>query len=447
MSGASAFQETIDQLDLLHQQPVVPASLAGLRRIEFLLERLGNPHRSFHAVHITGSSGKGSTTAMVGSMLQVAGFRTGYFRSPHLFSYTERIAVDDLDIAPDAWVSYFDQLWPVVEDMRQGRLPACDLGRPSHGEVLFALMALHFQSSGVEWAAVEVGLGGRLDATNALSADVAVITNVSLEHTHILGDTTEAIAAEKAAIIKSGSTAVTAADDPGALMVIEERARQLRIPLIRVDHEVHVQVLATSDAGQVLRLTYGRESIDASLSVAGTFQARNAATAFAVGQALLRRGVTLSPGAIHDGLERTRIPGRFEVVQRKPTVIVDGAHNPAAALALRESLDLILPNRRVILLFAAMADKNTPEMARELGPRSRRVIVTRAPDAPRAADPALLAEQFRSYSDTVLAIESPDTALAAALNLQRGNDVLLIAGSLYLVGWARNVWTSREVGV
>ena len=256
MSGASAFQETIDQLDLLHQQPVVPASVAGLRRIEFLLERLGNPHRSFHAVHITGSSGKGSTTAMVGSMLQVAGFRTGYFRSPHLFSYTERIAVDNLDIAPDAWVSYFDQLWPVVEDMRQGRLPACDLGRPSHGEVLFALMALHFQSSGVEWAAVEVGLGGRLDATNALSADVAVITNVSLEHTHILGDTTEAIAAEKAAIIKSGSTAVTAADDPGALMVIEERARQLRIPLIRVDHEVHVQVLATSDVGQVLRLTY-----------------------------------------------------------------------------------------------------------------------------------------------------------------------------------------------
>jgi len=447
MSAASAFQETIDRLDRLHRQPVVPARVAGLRRIEFLLEGLGNPHRSFRSVHITGSSGKGSTTAMVGSILQAAGFRTGYFRSPHLFSYTERIAVDDLDIAPDAWVSYFDQVWPMVEDMQRGNIPHYDLGRPSHGEVLFALMALHFQYSGVEWAAVEVGLGGRLDATNALTADVAVITNVSLEHTHILGDTIEAIAVEKAAIIKSGSTAVTAANDPGALTVIEERARQLGIPLIRVGHEVHVQVLDTSDAGQMLRLTCGGGSIDARLSVAGTFQARNAATAFAVGQALRRQGVTLSPDTVRDGLERTRIPGRFELLQRKPTVIIDGAHNPAAALALRESLDLILPDRRVILLFAAMADKNTLDMARVLGPRSRSVIVTRAPHAPRAADPVLLAEQFRLYSGEVLVIEAPDAALVATLNLQRGDDVLLIAGSLYLVGWARNIWTSREVGV
>ncbi len=447
MSGTSGFEETIDRLELLHRQPVVPARVAGLRRMEFLLERLGNPHRSFRSVHITGSSGKGSTTAMVGSILQAAGFRTGYFRSPHLFSYTERIAVNDLDIAPDAWVSYFDQLWPMVEDMWQGRLSSYDLGRPSHGEVLFALMALHFQHSGVEWAAVEVGLGGRLDATNALTADVAVITNVSLEHTNILGDTIEAIAVEKAAIIKPGSTAVTAADDPGALTVIEERARQLRIPLIRVDHEVQVQVLDTSDAGQLLRLTYAGESIDAGLSVAGTFQARNAATAFAVGQALRRQGVALSPHTMRDGLERARIPGRFEVLQRDPTVIIDGAHNPAAALALRESLDLILGDRGVILLFAAMTDKNTLDMARVLGPRSRSVIVTRAPHAPRAAAPALLAEQFQPYSDAVLAIEAPDTALASALNLQQGDDVLLIAGSLYLVGWARNVWTSREVGV
>jgi len=421
--------------------------VAGLRRIEFLLDRLGNPHRSFRAVHITGSSGKGSTTAMVGSILQAAGFCTGYFRSPHLFSYTERITVDDLDIAPDAWVSYFDQLWPAVEDMRRGRLPSYDLGRPSHGEVLFALMALHFQYSGVEWAAVEVGLGGRLDATNALDADVAVITNVSLEHTHILGDTIEAIAVEKAAIIKPGSTAVTAADDPGALAVIEERARRLRIPLIRVGQEVHVQVLDTSDAGQMLRLTYDGESIDARLSVAGTFQARNAATAFAVGQALRRRGVALSLDTVRDGLERTRIPGRFEVLQRNPTVIIDGAHNPAAALALRESLNLILRDRGVILLFAAMADKDTLAMARELGPRSRCVIVTRAPHAPRAADPTLLAEQFRPYSETVMVIEAPDTALAVARDQQRGGDVLLIAGSLYLVGWARNVWTNRDVGV
>jgi len=447
MSTTSTFQETIDRLDLLHRQPVASARVAGLRRIEFLLERLGNPHRSFRAVHITGSSGKGSTTAMVGSILQTARFRTGYFRSPHLFSYAERIAVDDLDIAPDAWVSYFDQLWPIVEDMRQGRIAAYDLGRPSHGEVLFALMALHFQYSGVEWAAVEVGLGGRLDATNALNADVAVITNISLEHTHILGDTIEAIAVEKAAIIKPGSIAVTAADHPGALAVIEERAHQLRVPLINVDQDIHVQIADTSEAGQLLRLSYAGEWIDARLSVAGTFQARNAATAFAVGQALRRLGVAISPNTAREGLERTRIPGRFEVLQREPTVIIDGAHNPAAALALRESLDLILRNRGVILLFAAMADKNIADMARQLGPRSRSVVVTRAPHAPRAAEPALLAEQFRPYADSVLVIEAPDTALAAARSLQQGDDVLVIAGSLYLVGWARNVWTSREVGV
>jgi len=229
------YTESIEALDALYHGPIMPATEVGLRRVQYLLRRLGDPQNTFRSIHVAGSSGKGSTTSMIGSILQAAGFRTGYFRSPHLYDYTERINVDGVDIPRAHWVRHLDRVWPIVQDMRDDALPDYDLGRPSFFEVMFVLMALHFDESGVEWAAVETGLGGRLDATNSLLPDVAVVTDISLEHTRVLGNTVAAIATEKAAIIKPRTNAVTAARDPEALAVIEARARAVAAPHERPD--------------------------------------------------------------------------------------------------------------------------------------------------------------------------------------------------------------------
>jgi dihydrofolate synthase/folylpolyglutamate synthase len=414
----------------------------GLERVRFLLGRLGNPQNEFRSVHVAGTSGKGSTTTMVGCILQAAGARTGIFRSPHLETYLERICVDGRDISVTDWLACFNETVAVAERMESGGFPAYGLGRPTLFEVLFAVMALHFARTGVEWAAVEAGLGGRLDATNTLTSDVAVVTNVSLEHTQVLGDTVEAIAREKAAILKQGSSGVTAATDGRALAVIDARARAEGVPLRVVGHDVRWEVRSRDLESQTLSLCTAGCAVTVTLPTPAPFQAVNAATAYAAALALQDRGVGVGMSDILAGLSGARVPGRFEVLSRRPLVIVDGAHNPAGMEALAASIDMIAPAGRVVLLFAAMGDKDLPAMARAFGDRAATVVLTRAPGTERAADPVTLKPVFgRSTPDVVVAPEA-GAALSLAFGRLQEDDMLVIAGSLYLAGWAR-----RAVGV
>jgi dihydrofolate synthase / folylpolyglutamate synthase len=439
------FEDSIRSLEDFYRQPLVPAARAGLRRAAVLLDRLGNPHRCFRSIHVTGSTGKGSTTSMIGSILEQAGFRTGYFRSPHLESYRERIAVNGADITSDEWVRLFSRVWPVVEAMHSCTLDDYQLGRPALFEVLFALMSLQFADKGVEWAAVEAGLGGRLDATNLLQSDVAVITNVSLEHTQVLGDTIGAIAAEKAAIIKPDGRAVTAAADPVALEVIETRASELGVPLLKIGQDIQVRVTRDSLVGQDLTFTYGDRPLDVQLHVAGAFQATNAATAFGACRALRYAGIEVGDDTVTRGLEAAVLPGRFEIVSHHPLIILDGAHNPAAARALRSAVEHLLPNLQKTVVFAAMADKDLVGIAKELGPVADRLILTRVPDAHRAASIEMLLGAFGPYTGRLSTQEAPEQALNRALNEMDASSALIVTGSMYLVGYARRLLMEAAV--
>jgi dihydrofolate synthase/folylpolyglutamate synthase len=310
--------------------------------------------------------------------------------------------------------------------------------------VLFALAAVHFADQGIEWAAVEVGIGGRWDPTNLLASDVAVITTVSLEHTQILGDTVEAIAAEKAAIIKPGSDAVTASQDERALHVIEGRAAGVRARLLRVGREVRVVVKHEHIQGQRLELGSDEGSVEVSLPLAGTFQALNVAAAYGAVLSLRHRGVPITDDALVAGIEAVRVPGRFELISFEPLVILDGAHHPAAVAELRRTLETLGGSRRIVVLFAAMADKDASKMASELAPVAGLVCVTRAPGTDRAAEPRALAAAFEAHGVPVVVEEDADAAYRKLLAGLTPDDLLLVTGSLYLVGHVRNA-VSAEI--
>ncbi len=447
MTSSPQFDRTVAWLHDLYRRPHVPAATAGLRRAEFLLAQLGNPHRDFRSVHVAGTTGKGSTTTMIGSVLQAAENQTGYFRSPHLETYRERIAVNDEMIDESAWVRCFDRVAEVSEAMEHDAFPNYDLGRPTVFEVLFAMAALHFRDVGVTWAAVETGMGGRLDATNTLDSDVAVVTNISLEHTRILGSTVEEIAAEKAAIIKSGCDAVTATRDASALGVIRERAAAQGVHLRCLDLDFFVTTRERTIGGLEVTLSEADLTLDIPLRVAGDFQALNAAAAFAAARALQKRSVELSVHDIQRGLEETRVPGRFEILSTSPLVVLDGGHNPAAMGELGTSLRSYFPDRRIVLLFAALDDKDVEAMVSQIDELVDIAVVTRAPDSDRATDAATLARSFRKTGENIVVCEDPTAALHAALEATHLEDVLVVAGSLYLVGWVRAQLVPEGVAV
>lgn len=433
-----SYEESIAYLEEdLYRTPIHPKKDFLSARAAFLLRQVGDPQDSFRSIHVTGSNGKGSTTAMAASILLANGFRAGSFHSPHLQAYTERVRVDGVPISPEDWASHVSDLRPVIERMRSDGYPGYDWGRPSLFEIFFAIAALHFRAHNVSWAAVEAGMGGARDATNTLHSDVAVVTNVSLEHTAILGDTVQEIAREKAAIIKPAGSAVTAADDPAALSVITTRARAVGAPLLTVGRDIVVDTETVDEGVQAVRIDVGEEVHRASLHLVGAFQAVNAATAVGAAVQLRRRGVPISNEAICRGLESTRVAGRFELIPGHPSTLFDGAHNPAAARALAQTICQELTGRRIILVFAVMTDKDAASMVEALAPVASAAIVTRAPGTSRARDPREIAPLFVAAGVPTSVEDDPDAALQMARSLTNEGDVVAVCGSLYLVGWLR----------
>ena len=397
----------------------------GLERIRAVLEALGDPHKACQVVHVAGTNGKGSTCAMIDAGLRAAGVRTGLFTSPHLIEPTERVRIDGIPVSEAQFARAFEVVHRAAESL------ALDC-HPSYFETVTAMAFWLFREMGLETAVVEVGLGGRLDATNVVEPALTVITPVDYDHQAYLGNTIEAIAAEKAGILKAGVPAVFARQGPSAAAVLEARARELGVPVRRAaDCEVRDLVMDARGS----RFSVGAFT-DLACPLAGEHQVDNAVTAVLALEAL---------GGLPRGIAELRWPGRLEYISPNPDVILDGAHNPAGARALAAYLERFYPHElggerfRRWLIFGAMHDKAVKEIAAILFPWADELIFT-APVNPRSLAPQQLLELAGRGR------VAPDAA--SALRLVHAEcsteDVILVTGSLFLVGDARAASYNRN---
>lgn len=388
----------------------------GLRNTERLLAALDNPHTAYLSVQIAGTNGKGSTAVMLESICRTAGIRVGLFTSPHLISITERIRIDGKDISEDEFARLTERVKQVAEALvRQGELQTL----PTFFEHVTAIALLAFQEANIELAILEAGLGGRLDSTTAAGAKIVAITPVSMDHEEYLGHTLAEIAMEKAAIIRPGVAAIIAPQAPQALAVIEQQCRTAGVAPRLLDDSLSILTSRNSDPKLGLR---------------GRHQVVNATTAAAMAQSLRALGFIIPDEAIAKGLEAAEHRGRLELWDGRPPILFDGAHNPAAARALRDYLDEFV-DQPIIMIFGAMRDKALHEMAAILFPVAARIVLTPL-DNPRAA--TVEAMESAAPSDLDRSKLSRATSVDDAMRIARGmtppTGLIVVTGSLYLVG-------------
>jgi len=401
-------------------------SVFGLARMNKILEHCGNPHEKLHAVHIAGTKGKGSTAAMLASILQTSGRVAGLYTSPHLLDIRERIQINGEWICEETVTRLLAQLHRYLESAtRDG-----DIYAPTFFEIFTTIALLHFVERGVDFAIFEVGLGGRLDATNVLTPDACAITPVSFDHTDKLGNTLAEIAGEKAGIVKEGVPVVSGVQRPEALAVIRARAAELDAPLRIVGEDIEVR---EGPSGAFSVRTWRRELNGLRLPLLGRHQRENAATAAGLAELLCEGGLELSDESVRDGLASLRWPGRIQLVARDPDVIIDGAHNVASVEALLETLDA-LPPKKTTFVIGIARDKDVHSILSLLAPRGEAFVVTRTSN-PRAADPANLMAGLEGLgAKAVHVADTPAAALELALGQASPSDRICVTGSMYLAG-------------
>jgi len=413
----------------------------GLKNTETLLAALGNPHSNFPAVQIAGTNGKGSTAVMLDSICRRAGIRTGLFTSPHLISITERIRIDGREVSENEFSRFTSEVKNAAQELvARGDLPTL----PTFFEHLTAIALLAFGEAGVDLAILETGLGGRLDSTTAAAAEIVAITPIAMDHEEYLGSTIAEIAAEKAAIIRPGTTPVIGPQRPEALDVIMRRCAETAVtPRVLDDPKggsFRAELTEVNDGRcRVTFATPNHRYEDVWLGLRGRHQIDNAGVALALAEALRERGFQISSQAIVDGLENASHAGRLELRPGQPAMLFDGAHNPAAARVLADYLDEFA-QVPITLVFGAMKDKRLHEMAGTLFPKAQLLILTR-PDNPRAADVEELAEAVpKGYEPgRVRKAASVSDALQIAGELTRSDGLICVTGSLYLIGAVQQV--------
>ena len=434
-----AYQEAVDFLyRFLDNSRVRHPEQRGhfsLARMERLLAALGDPHRAYPVVHIAGTNGKGSVAAMTAAVLQAAGYRVGLYTSPHLVEFVERIRINGRPIHPDQVVAGVERLRPLAAAEPQ----------VSTFELTTALAFDHFARQGVDFAVVEVGLGGRFDATNVVWPEVAILTAIDYDHTRLLGPTLADIARAKAGILKPGRPGVTARQAPEALAVLQAEARARGVRLHRAAAEVAVQVLHDSLQGQRLRLHLrgnGAQPLEAHLPLLGPHQRDNAAVAFLAWQQLARQGWAVGPAAMRAGMARVRWPCRFEVLAHNPPLVVDGAHTPAAIRALRAGMLHYFPQRPWVLIFGVSRTKDPRALLRALAPPGTQVIATQSIH-PKALPAAEVAAAAQAEGLPVRVAATVEDALALAWQHVPADGVILATGSLFVAAGVRVVYTGE----
>ncbi len=446
------YRQALDRLlNLIDYERVTSSKRTRVRydlsRIGALLSRLGDPQKGLPTVHIAGTKGKGSTAAMCTNVLSRQGYRTGLFTSPHLHTFRERISLDGSPVSEAEFAGLVEEVWPALVWVGENA---------GHGEVtmfeaLTAMAFCYFRAK-ADVQVIEVGLGGRLDTTNLVEPTVCAITSLSLDHTSVLGDTIEAIAGEKAGIIKPGVTVVTAPQAPGAMAIIESACRRQQARLIRAGDDVTWTRESHGSWGQALTVRGRLGEYPIRMPLLGTHQLENAATAVGVLEALIEANLPVSPAAIARGFENVSWPCRMEVLSESPLVVCDGAHNDDSAARLRRSLNEYLDFQRVTLVVGVSSDKNVNAIVRELAAiegacsgAPLRVIATRSRH-PRSLPSRDVAEAFRLAEPglDVSAMEGVGLALSRAM-ADRGPDTLVLAtGSLFVAAEAREALKGIE---
>jgi dihydrofolate synthase / folylpolyglutamate synthase len=422
-TSPSLYQESIDYLFGLQKYGIK----FGLNCTKNILIRLGNPHRRLRCIHIAGTNGKGSTAAMLSSMLKQQGLRVGLYTSPHLVRFTERFRINDKEVSPERIIEVFRHVRQVIDDAEP----------PTFFEAVTAMAFQYFAEEEVEWAIVEAGMGGRMDATNVMQPQVSVITNVSMDHEEFLGSTLGAIAREKAGIIKNRVPVVTGARQPLVQAILKATCLRLESPIFRLGKDFR----AKRNADGSLRYEgLMRRFSSLALNLAGGHQIHNAALALATLEVLENyRALSLDPETIPEGMLQVHWPARLEILQKSPLILLDGAHNPEGAECLRDALKQLFPKRRLHLVLGIMADKDLRGILRKLLPRAETVIFTQ-PKYARAANPEALRRLARPYLQRLYVIPDPESAIQQAKSFAAPEDVICIAGSLYFAGEVKELF-------
>ncbi|MGC1619608.1 MAG: folylpolyglutamate synthase/dihydrofolate synthase family protein [Candidatus Acidiferrum sp.] len=439
------YDDSVRYLLSLGRELAAPTQAAAakfdLENISVLAERLGRPDRAYPTAHIAGTNGKGSTAAFLESTLRRAGFRTGLNTSPHLEKINERIRVNGEEISDGAFAATFTRIQALNEQLlAAGRLRA----HPTYFECVTAMAFEYFAHERVDFGVFEVGLGGRLDATNILEPAVSIVTRVEFDHENFLGHSLAEIAAEKAGILKPHVPAIIAEQRPEVLEVIRARAKGIGCPLIETTTAFRVEKeWAENGCGRALVTENATGwSVELAPKLPGKFQLQNSLNAVAAARYLQSRGYHIADEAIARGIAEAAWPGRLEKVQSNPDVYLDGAHNPSAARELAAFLDQNLAGRKIWMVFGALRDKAVDEIAGILFPRAADVIFTQ-PRTTRAISVSQLAEITAHHAANFTIISEPELALEYALDHAAPHDAIFVAGSLYLVGQLRQYWKNR----
>ena len=396
-------------------------TIPGLERIQALLDAMGNPERKCKFVHVTGTNGKGSTCAMVASILRKAGYKTGLYTSPYLIRFNERIQINGEQISDADICELTEYVKPFAESIFE---------RPTEFEMVTAIGFEYFARHKCDIVVCEVGMGGEFDATNVIPApEAAVICNIGLDHTEVLGDTLEKIAGAKAGIIKPGCDAVLYRERPSVEAVFEERCKALNAPLHKADFD-SLHLLSHSLEGQV----FDWERFHAlRLPLLGEHQLHNAAVALTTARVLQKRGWKITDAQIREGIESVRWPGRFELMRKDPMFIIDGGHNPQCIEALVKNIRDYLPGRELTVLTGVLGDKDFHCMYRDVAQYAKEFI-TITPANPRALTAEKLADYLRQFGKPVTACDVVADGVRLAIEHAGKDGVVLCYGSLYIIG-------------
>ena len=402
----------------------------GLERISYIAEKLGNLQKNYKIVHVAGTNGKGSVCKFLASILTSGGYKVGVYLSPHLQRFSERIMVDNREISEDELVSLIDKIKPIVDEMIKKE------DTPTFFEIVTALAFQYFSDKEVDFAVVEVGLGGKYDATNIVNPMVSVITNISLEHTDILGKTIKDISLQKAGIIKNNVAVVTAVKGD-ALRVIKNVAKERDISVIVIDEKRWKRVSCNLD-GQEFVIKGDLTDYFVKTSMLGKHQGENIAITVASVENLQMNGVYIPEMSIIDGIAKATNSGRLEIVKHEPIVLLDGAHNPDGMKTLRTTLDEDFDYDKLILVLGILSDKDIPSMLSTIVPVADIIVVTKSHNS-RACEPSKLKEMIEKsgYKKKVIVKDQISAAVEYAESIANKKDLICVTGSLFTVGEAR----------
>ncbi len=426
------YEEAVEYIESLNQYGIVP----GLGNIRNLCEKLGNPQQELKFVHIAGTNGKGSVLAYVSTILKAAGYKVGRYVSPTIFEYRERIQINNRSITKKALCTMVERMQTICQKLAEEGKP-----HPTPFEVETAMAFQYFKEQGCDIVVLETGMGGRLDATNIIENTlVAVLASISMDHMQYLGKDLEAIAGEKAGILKTGCQVVTAWQRPPVMEVIEKRAQELQIPV------------TVADAEKAKKIRYGMEKQrfdyeawkNLEIALAGKHQIDNAVVAIEVIKALSKKGFAVPEKALRRGLKETQWLGRFSVIGRKPFFLVDGAHNEDAAKKLAESIEFYFTNKRIIYIIGVLRDKEYEKIIALTHNYADQILAVATPNQARTLSAYELATQIARLHPKVTAVDSLEEAVELAYLLAGKEDVIIAFGSLSFMGQIMNIVKKRK---